>query len=130
MRPQPVVDDPDTAGFFAAAAQGRLAICRCPSCDAVLHAPVAYCRSCGGFGQRWVEVAPRGRIYSYSVVTHQVHPGFPTPFTLLLVELDDVPEVRLVGRLPGRPDVHIGQPVVADFRPAGEGPPQPAWRLA
>ena len=130
MGPQPVVDDPDTAGFFAAAAEGRLAVCHCASCDAVLHPPVGYCRTCGGFGQRWQDVAPRGRVYSYSVVTHQVHPDFPTPYTLLLIELDERPEVRLVGRLDGRPEVHVGRPVVADFPPAADGPRRPTWRLA
>ena len=130
MHPQPALDDPDTAGFFAAAARGQLAVCRCPACDAVLHPPVGYCRSCGGFGQRWAEVAPHGRIYSYSVVTHQVHPAFPTPFTLLLIELDELPEVRLVGRLPGRPDVHVGRRVVAEFPPVDDGARLPVWRLA
>ena len=127
----PVVDDADTAGFFRAAAEGRLAVCRCAACDSLLHAPTAYCRKCGAFGQRWVDVAPAGRIYSYSVVTHQVHPEFPTPYTLLLIELEDEPQARLIGHLEGRPPVHIGQRVVADF-PAAEGgrPVLPTWRLA
>jgi uncharacterized OB-fold protein len=127
----PVTDDPDTGGFFRAAAAGRLAVCRCATCDTVLHAPTGYCRNCGGYGQRWADVAPTGRVYSYTVVTHQVHPDYPTPHTLLLVELDDVPEVRLVGRLDGRPPVHVGQPLVADFvASAADQPVLPVWRLA
>jgi uncharacterized OB-fold protein len=119
----PVVDDIDTAGFFQS---GRLVVRRCDGCDAVLHMPVAYCRQCGSFAGRWAEVPPLGRIYSYTVVTHQVHPDFPAPYTVILVELDEVPEVRLVGRLDGRPDVYIGQPVVAEFT---DGTPLPIWRL-
>jgi len=131
-----VTDDLDTAGFFAAAARGRLAVCRCARCDTVLHAPVGYCRACGAFDVTWTEVAPTGRVYSYSVVTHQVHPDFPTPYTLLLIELDDLPQVRLVGRIDGRADVHVGRSVVAEFPPADEAPladealALPAWRLA
>lgn len=116
----PVVDDIDTAGFFHA---GRLVVRRCDGCDAVLHMPLMYCRHCGSFAGRWAEVAPVGRIYSYTVVTHQVHPDFPAPYTVILVELDEMPEVRFVGRLDGRPDVYIGQPVVADSAQL------PAWRL-
>jgi uncharacterized OB-fold protein len=127
----PVVDDADTAGFFRAAADGQLALCRCASCDAVLHVPVGYCRTCGAFGQRWAEVAPTGRVYSFSVVAHQVHPEYPTPYTLLLIELEDEPEVRLIGHLDGRPAVHIGQRVIAEFPPAEGGQPVlPTWRLA
>jgi uncharacterized OB-fold protein len=126
--PAPVTDDLDTSGFFAAAARGRLAVCRSARCATVLHAPVGYCRACGGFGQTWTDVAPTGRIYSYSVVTHQVHPEFPTPYTLLLIELDELPQVRLVGHLDGRADVHVGQPVVATYPPGGAALPE--WRLA
>lgn len=123
----PVVDDIDTAGFFRA---GRLVVRRCDACDAVLHMPMAYCRHCGTFSGsvtgRWAEVAPVGRIYSHTVVTHQVHPDFPVPYTVILVELDELPEVRFVGRLDGRPDVYIGLPVVAEF---DDGTPLPTWRL-
>jgi uncharacterized OB-fold protein len=125
----PAVTDPDTAGFFAAAAGGRLVVRRCSDCDAVLHMPVAYCRHCGGFDGRWAEVAPSGRIYSYTVVAHQVHPDFPVPHTIVLVELDDVTEVRLVGHLDGRPEVYVGQPVVAEFRQLSAGAALPTWRL-
>jgi uncharacterized OB-fold protein len=125
----PAVDDLDTAGWFRAAAEGHLAVCRCSTCDAVLHMPVAYCRHCGGFDGRWTEVAPAGRIYSYTVVTHQVHPDFPVPYTVILVELDELPEVRLVGRLDGRPGVFIGQPVVAEFLELSDNAALPNWRL-
>ncbi len=125
----PVVDDLDTAGFFRAAADGRLAVCRCAGCGAVLHMPVGYCRHCGAFAPQWTEVSPAGRIYSYTVVTHQVHPDFPVPYTVILVELDELPEVRLAGRLDGRPEVYIGQPVTADFTTPADGVALPTWRL-
>jgi uncharacterized OB-fold protein len=125
----PALDDADTAGFFQAAADGHLAVRRCGTCDAVLHMPVAYCRFCGGFDGRWVQVAPAGRVYSYTVVTHQVHPDFAVPYTVILVELAELPEVRLIGRLDGRPEVYIGQPVVAEFEPLSDGAALPVWRL-
>jgi hypothetical protein len=129
MAVNPAVHDLDTAGYFHAAARGRLTVRRCGTCNAVLHMPVAYCRRCGGFDGRWAEVAPAGHIYSYTVVTHQVHPDFPVPYTVILVELDELPEVRLVGRLDGRPDVFIGQPVVAEFVPRADHAALPNWRL-
>jgi len=125
----PAVDDVDTAGHFAAAADGRLAVRRCATCDAVLHLPVAYCRHCGNVGDRWVDVAPVGRIYSYTVVTHQVHPDFPVPYTVLLIELEELPEVRLIGHLEGRPEVYVGQPVAAEFKRLSATAGVPVWRL-
>jgi uncharacterized protein len=126
----PAVDDLDTGGFFAAAADGKLAILHCSNCDAVLHMPRAYCRACGSFAAEWRAVAPRGTIYSYTVVTHQVHPGFPVPYTLVLVDLDALPGVRLVGHLDGRPPVTIGQAVRADFERLAGDTVLPRWSLA
>jgi len=126
----PVVDDPDTGGFFAAAADGTLAILHCATCGAVLHMPRAFCQTCGGFDTQWRAVAPRGTVYSYTVVTHQVHPLFPAPYTIVLVELDALPGVRLVGHLDGRPQITIGQPVHADFERLADDTVLPRWSLA
>lgn len=126
----PVVDDHDTGGFFAAAARGALAVSHCGRCDAVLHMPRAYCRHCGAFEPVWRDVAPSGTVYSFIVVTHQVHPAFPVPHTILLVELDERPGVRLMGHLDGRADVRIGQRVTATFDEPAEGVWLPRWTLA
>ena len=125
----PVTDDIDTGGFFAAAADGRLAVQHCGQCGRVLHLPRAYCRFCGAFDPQWRAVEPSGTVYSFTVVTHQVHPAFEVPYTVLLVELDEPAGVRLIGHLPGRPDVRIGQRVRADFVPAGDAAVLPNWQL-
>jgi hypothetical protein len=39
---------------------------------------------------------------------HQIHPDYPAPYTLVVVELDDAPEVRLMGRLDGEPELSRG----------------------
>lgn len=126
----PVVDDHDTGGFFAAAREGHLTIRRCNGCDAVLHMPRAYCRHCGSWDGRWHAVSGRGSIYSWTVVAHQVHPRYPVPYTVILVELDDVPAVRFIGRLDGAADLEPGQPVVVEMVDHGDGVVLPEWRLA
>jgi uncharacterized OB-fold protein len=74
-------------------------------------------------------VTPTGTVYSWSVVEHAVHPAFPAPYTVLLVELDDLPGTRLVGHLPGRPELRAGAPVIAWFEDV-DGTVVPQWRLA
>jgi uncharacterized OB-fold protein len=127
-QPLPVVDDVDTAGFFAAAARGALAIRMCNGCDSVLHVPVAFCHRCGSWDTRWQTVAGTGRLYSWTVVTHQVHPAYPVPYTIVLVELDDHPEARLVGQLPGRPELEAGQPMEVWFEHVSDDVVLPQWR--
>jgi uncharacterized OB-fold protein len=114
-RPLPVIDDPDTGGFFAAAVRGELALCACTACGAVLHLPRAYCSSCGSWATTWRPVAGRGRLYSWTTVEHQVHPAFPVPYTVVLVDLADEPGARLLGWLPGRPELEAGMEMRAVF---------------
>jgi hypothetical protein len=123
----PVVDDLDTGAFFAAAGRGELAVCQCASCGRSLHMPMRWCRHCGTDEVTWRTVRPTGRIHSYSVITHQVHPAFDVPYTVVLVDLDDAPEVRLAGRLAGRADLAIGDPMYATFSELGDGAGLPQW---
>lgn len=126
-RPLPVIDDPDTAGFFAAAARGELALCACTACGAVLHLPRAYCSSCGSWDTTWRPVAGRGRLYSWTTVEHQVHPAFPVPYTVVLVDLADEPGARLVGWLPGRPELEAGMEMRAVFEPVADDTTVVQW---
>ncbi len=117
----PATSDPDTGGFFAAAARGEVTLRYCAGCGALLHLPRAYCWHCGGWDTGYRAVAPRARVYSWTVVEHQVHPAYPVPYTVALVELADEPAARLVTFLPGlRPCI-----------PArSSGPASSGWRTA
>jgi uncharacterized protein len=129
VRPLPVDDDVDTAGFFEAARRHELAVRVCDQCGAVLHMPRAYCRACGSWEGHWQPVSGRGRVYSWTTVEHQVHPAFRVPYTVVLVQLDDVP-ARLVGYLPGAPDLAEGQPMEVWFETLDDGVVLPQWRPA
>jgi uncharacterized protein len=118
--PVPVIDDADTEGFWRAAASGRVQLRRCDACGAVLHLPKAYCHRCGGWETSWHDVRPSGRIYSWTTTHRELRPGFTPPYTVILVELDDAPEARLVGYLPGEPDLAVGMPVAARFEQRGD----------
>ena len=129
-RPLPVTDDHDSGGFWAAAREGKLVVRVCAHCGALLHLPRAYCHQCGTWSEEWKEVSGRGRLTSWTVVEHQVHPAFPVPYTIVLVELDDAPGARLIGQLPGAAALIPGQPMEVWFEDAGEGTVLPQWRPA
>ena len=126
----PVVDDHDTRGFFEAAARGVLAVRRCTGCGAALHVPVPVCPYCRSADGRWEPAGTTGTVYSWTAVEHQVHPAFPVPYTIILVELDDVPGVRMVGHLPGRPELRVGHPVRVRFDRVDDATVLPQWDLA
>jgi uncharacterized protein len=123
----PVDNDPDTGGFWEAAKGGGLAIRACAACDAVLHLPRAYCAACGSWEGRWKAASGLGRLYSWTTVEHQVHPAYPVPYTIVLVELDDFPGTRLVGYLAGAPGLAEGQPMHVWFEELDEGVVVPQW---
>jgi hypothetical protein len=115
----PVDDDVDTGGFFAAARRGRLALRRCNGCDAVLHVPRMYCRHCGSWDGRWSEIDGAATLHSWTVVTHQVHPAYPVPYTLILIDLDAAPGTHLLGRIDGAPELAAGMPLDIWFEELG-----------
>jgi uncharacterized OB-fold protein len=124
----PVVDDPETAGFWAAVRRGELTVCRCAACGALLHLPLSHCPSCRSPNVVWEPVAPRGVLYSWTVVHHQVHPSFPVPYTIVLVELDGFdPAVRLVGWIDGEQDLFAGMPMRIRFETVDNEITLPRW---
>jgi uncharacterized protein len=124
----PAEDDRDTAGFWEAARRRQLVVRVCDSCGTVLHMPRAYCNHCGSWTGSWKSVSGMGRLHSWTTVTHQVHPSFPVPYTILLVQLDDEPSVRYVGNLPGAPELHEGQALEVWFEELEDGVTIPQWR--
>jgi len=128
----PVLDDLDTGGFFEAAARGELVVRQCVDCRTILHVPRMYCRHCRSWNGTWQPISGRATLYSWTVVTHQVHPAYPTPYTLVLVDLDDAPGTRFVGQMAGAAELHAGMPMEVWFDHLGslDGRPatMPNWR--
>ena len=124
----PAEDDRDTAGFWAAARREELVVRVCDGCGAVLHMPRAYCHHCGSWEGSWKPVSGRARLHSWTTVTHQVHPSFPVPYTVLLVQLEEEPSVRYIGNIPGTPELHEGQELDVWFEELEDGVKIPQWR--
>jgi uncharacterized OB-fold protein len=128
----PVDDDPDTAGFFDAAHHGHLALRRCDDCLAIVHMPCDHCRRCGSWNVAWAEIDATATLYSWTTVAHQVHPGYPVPYTIIVVELVAEPGVHLVGRIAGAPQLTAGEPMEfwIDALTSGNGEVvrMPNWR--
>jgi uncharacterized OB-fold protein len=75
-------------------------------------------------------VSGRGRLCSWTTTEHQVHPAYPVPYTIVLVELEEDPSVRLVGYLPGSPALTDGQVMQVWFEQLDDGVVLPQWEPA
>jgi uncharacterized OB-fold protein len=77
------------------------------------------CHDDQGFDVDWVEVAPKGVIYSWTRVWHPVHPVLSEhgPYIVVIVEMPHAGNIRMLGNLLGDPaqTVPIGAAVEGVF---------------
>jgi uncharacterized OB-fold protein len=134
-KPLPVPDE-QSAGFWAAAAQGTLALPRCSACHRLVLPPRAVCPECGSTDPQFTAepVEGGGTVRSWTVVRDAFLPGFAddVPYVLVDVELDAQRELRMIGRLVDGVDapLHLGDRVAPTFDEIAEGVAVPAFVLA
>jgi uncharacterized protein len=115
------------APFWQGLREDRLMLQRCQQCRRWQWGPEWICFRCLSFDLTFDEVAPTGIVYSYERVWHPVHPALKDqgPYLVVLVELPQADNVRLVGNLLGDPRraVRIGAPVRGVFEHHNDADP-------
>jgi len=123
--PMPSRDGLDTP-YWEGLKNNQLVVQRCTSCRNRQWGPEWLCHACHSFELGWEEIEGKGRIYSWERVWHPVHPALKDhgPYLVVLVELPEAGNIRMVGNLLGEPtqDVVIGAPVQAVFEHHREAP--------
>ena len=98
---------------------GKTVIQACQNCKTVQHPPEDVCHACQGTELEWRTCTGKGTVYSHTVVEHPIPAPLKerVPYTVLLVSLDDYPEIRILGNAVNiEPEnVAIGQKVQAVF---------------
>lgn len=96
---------------------GQLAVQRCLACGTRQHPPEEICHACGAMAFDHDVVGGDGTVHSYTVAHYAVNRALAdsVPYAVVLVSLDEAPEIRVVGNMPGTPiaDIHIGMAVAA-----------------
>lgn len=117
-RPLPDVENPLFADVWAGAARGELVLPRCAACRTWAWPHRETCVGCGGEEFEPGVLPPRGRLYSWTQVARQTVRGIPAPYTVVLVDLDGAPGVRMLGTLVGdAAELRDGLPLHAVFTP-------------
>jgi uncharacterized OB-fold protein len=128
--PEPPVT-PETKPFWDAAADNRLVLPRCTSCQTVIWYPRTFCPACHTEGVEWIDASGQGTVYSYAV-THKGEGPFAavSPFVLAYVELDEGPRVltNIVDCDPAA--VSVGQRVTVTFDTTDKGTAVPRFKPA
>ena len=129
--PAPMPDGLD-APFWEGARQHRLLVQRCHACGTFQFGPEWICHRCRSADVGWHACSGRGKVYACERVWHPVHPALKerVPYLVVLVELPDADNVRMVGNLLGDPqqEVRIGDDVEVVWE-EHEDVTLPQWRL-
>jgi uncharacterized OB-fold protein len=139
LPPRPV-PDADTQPYWDAVAESRLVVQRCAECGHWIWQPRPLCPRCHADAPAWTEVSGAGTVASWTVVHPPVLAVWQdaVPFVILLVELDDAPGVRMVGRLVDGDGGRLEDDDALDFgvrlalvwRTDEAGQVLPAWSVA
>ena len=107
------------APYWEGLTEGVLRVQQCGDCGGWQWGPEWICHHCLSDNVTFTEVEPSGVIYSYERVWHPVHPALAEqgPYVVVLVELPQAGNIRMVGNLLGDPEaeVPIGAAVVGEF---------------
>lgn len=129
--PAPAPDGLDAA-FWEGTRNHRLLVQRCQACGTFQFGPEWICHQCRSGALAWHECRGRGKIYAFERVWHPVHPAVKdrVPYLIVLVELPDVGNVRMIGNLLGDPQqkVQIGDEVEVVWE-EHEDVTLPQWRV-
>ena len=108
---------PENTAFWTSGARGELMIAHCDACDHAIHPPELICPKC--LSRRVTPRAARGSgtVHSFTTNHQRWLPDLTVPYTLVVVDLDGQPGVRLTARLDDADaaDVAIGQRVQVGF---------------
>jgi hypothetical protein len=107
--------EPVTAGFWQGCAARELRIQKCAKCGLHRHVPAPICSRCRSFDYTWDVSRGTGRIFSYVVVHHSVHPATEAlvPYNVSVIELDDCGGALVTSNVVDCPvdRLHVGMPV-------------------
>jgi uncharacterized OB-fold protein len=132
-RPLPVPNEWDR-GFWDAAKKQELVVQCCGRCKKVRSFPRLMCPSCRSLEFEWLRASGKGRLYSWNTLYQSFHPAFVEfPLTVGIIELEDYPDVHLVGGLQmdglTEDDLHIDQPVEVVFHKISKDVMLPEFRV-
>jgi uncharacterized OB-fold protein len=87
--------------FWRACNEGRLVMQRCTACHRFRWHPAPLCTHCRAEGFAWEPLSGRGRISTWTVITHAVHPAAVSrvPYVVAEIELEEQTGLRMISNL-------------------------------
>ncbi|MBW2287578.1 MAG: Zn-ribbon domain-containing OB-fold protein [Deltaproteobacteria bacterium] len=102
-----------TLPWWEAAAEHRLVVQRCTSCEHTRLPPAPVCPQCRSEDSDWKEVSGRGEVYTYTIVHRTIVADQELPFFIAVIALEGAGGVRMISNLVdvNSDQIEIGLPV-------------------
>ncbi|NNL86271.1 MAG: hypothetical protein HKP27_11490 [Myxococcales bacterium] len=127
------VPDFDAEPYWEACNREQLAMQRCDACQHIRWMPDPLCPACQSTAATWLTLSGRGRVTTWTVVTHPVHPAAVdrVPYVVAEIELEEQAGLRMISNLIEiDPDaVEFDLPVEVTFIAHPEGQKLPMFRV-
>jgi len=109
------IPDLDTKDFWDGCRHHYILVQRCRNCGTFRYYPRPMCHNCNSMDTEWVRATGKGKIYSWTVTTHQFHPNFKPPYIIAIVELEE--GIRMTSNIMDcdPEELWIGMPVEVIF---------------
>ena len=118
--------------YWQACNEERLSMQRCANCLRLRWHPSPRCGECGSENFNWDTLSGKGKINTWTVVTHPVHPAAveKVPYVVVVVELDEQPGLLMISNLIDcdPKDIRFEQPVEAHYIAHPNGQKIPVFR--
>lgn len=119
--------------YWEACNEKRLTMQRCHDCQRLRWHPSPRCGECGSEHFDWDNLSGRGKINTWTVVTHPVHPAAveKVPYIVVVVELEEQAGLTMVSNLIDcdAEAIHFDHPVEVVFVAHPKGQKLPVFRL-
>ncbi|MEZ5741336.1 MAG: OB-fold domain-containing protein [Burkholderiaceae bacterium] len=112
----------DSARYWEAAANDRLHLQRCASCQAFQNLPRGHCVACGSTDMTWTPASGKATLASFSIVHRAPSAAWRTqvPYVLALVDLAEGVRLMLNVRTADPGSLQIGEALEIFFEPRGD----------
>lgn len=129
--PRPIPEY-DAQEFWEGCNRGELVMQCCKECRRFRWLPRPMCPHCNSLEREWVRVSGRGKVYTWTVVTHPVHPAAVdrAPYNVVQVQLEEQPDLLMVSNLVGvrNEDIRFDMPVEVVFEDLEPGVKLPKFQ--
>ncbi len=134
----PLIDE-DSAPFWEGTLEGELRLQTCAACGKMRFPPRPMCPRCRSMQSTWRVASGRGTVWSFVVPHPPLLPAYAevAPYNVVVVTLDEDPELRIVGNLVASEDgpinevdpstIEIGEPVRVVFQRVSDDVALPRW---